>query len=65
MEVLEVPANAYYGNTRRAILNFPLSDLRFGKSFIRAIDQLKLCATEFIEDRYKYQSKALDATCRA
>ena len=35
MGVLNVPANAYYGaNTRRAELNFPISDLRFGRSFI-------------------------------
>jgi fumarate hydratase class II len=47
MGVLEVPADAYYGaNTRRAELNFPISDLRFGRSFIRAIGQVKRCAAE-------------------
>ncbi len=47
MGVLEVPINAYYGaNTRRAELNFPISDLRFGRSFVRAMGQIKLCAAE-------------------
>lgn len=47
MGELQVPADAYYGaNTRRAELNFPISDLRFGRSFIQAIAQIKLCAAE-------------------
>lgn len=47
MGELQVPAGAYYGaNTRRAELNFPISDLRFGRSFIKAIAQIKLCAAE-------------------
>lgn len=47
MGELQVPASAYYGaNTRRAELNFPISDLRFGRSFIRAIGQIKLCAAQ-------------------
>ncbi len=47
MGVLDVPAGAYYGaNTRRAELNFPISDLRFGRSFVRAIGQVKQCAAE-------------------
>ena len=47
MGILDVPANAYYGaNTRRAELNFPISQLRFGRSFIRAIGQVKQCAAE-------------------
>ncbi len=42
MGELAVPSRAYYGaNTRRAELNFPISDLRFGRSFIRAIGQIK------------------------
>ena len=45
MGELEVPANAYYGaNTRRAELNFPISNLRFGRSFITAIGQIKQSA---------------------
>ena len=35
MGELEVPSKALYGgNTRRAQLNFPISNLRFGRSFI-------------------------------
>ncbi len=42
-----VPANAYYGaSTQRAVLNFPLSDLRFPRRFIRALGQIKLCSAQ-------------------
>src|SRR5438105_8424083 len=42
-----VPANAYYGaSTQRAILNFPISDLRFPRQFIRALGQIKQAAAE-------------------
>lgn len=45
MGELEVPANAYYGaNTRRAELNFPISELRLSRSFVKAIGQIKQCA---------------------
>ena len=45
MGELEVPINAYYGgNTRRAELNFPISNLRLGRSFIKAIGQIKQSA---------------------
>ena len=45
MGELEVPSQAYYGgNTRRAELNFPISNLRLGRSFIRAIGQIKQAA---------------------
>ena len=45
MGELEVPSKAYYGgNTRRAELNFPISKLRLGRSFIKAIAQVKLSA---------------------
>jgi fumarate hydratase class II len=45
MGELEVPKNAYYGgNTRRAELNFPISNLRLGRSFIKAIGQIKQSA---------------------
>ncbi|MGH2404183.1 MAG: aspartate ammonia-lyase, partial [bacterium] len=39
---MEVPANAYYGaSTMRAVLNFPISPLRFSRSFIRALALIK------------------------
>lgn len=45
MGELAVPANAYYGvQTARAIDNFPISDLRFSRSFIRAIGLIKWAA---------------------
>ena len=45
MGPVEVPADAYYGaSTRRAELNFPISDLRFPSSFIRSLALIKLAA---------------------
>ena len=45
MGTFEVPADAYYGaNTMRAVVNFPISDLRFPRSFIRAIGEIKKAA---------------------
>ena len=42
-----MPADAYYGaNTMRAVINFPISDLRFPRSFIRALGQIKQAAAE-------------------
>jgi fumarate hydratase class II len=42
MGELPVPANAYYGaQTMRAVQNFPISDLRFPRRFIRAIGLIK------------------------
>jgi fumarate hydratase class II len=42
MGQMEVPADAYYGaQTARAIENFPISDLRFPRAFVRAIGLIK------------------------
>ena len=47
MGEFDVPAAAYYGSTTmRAVLNFPLSDLRFSRSFIEAISNIKLAAAQ-------------------
>lgn len=47
MGEFQVPINAYYGaNTMRAVLNFPISDLRFSRSFIEAIATVKLAAAK-------------------
>ena len=47
MGTMEVPADAYYGaSTMRAVLNFPISDLRFSPSFIRALGLIKLAAAK-------------------
>jgi len=45
MGEMEVPSNALYGaSTMRAVLNFPISGLRFPRNFIRAIGVVKQCA---------------------
>src|SRR5881628_3857164 len=42
MGQMQVPADAYYGaQTARAIENFPISDLRFPREFIRALGLIK------------------------
>jgi fumarate hydratase class II len=42
MGQMQVPADAYYGaQTARAVENFPISDLRFPRPFIRAIGLIK------------------------
>lgn len=47
MGEMQVPADAYYGaSTRRAMLNFPISDLRFPRQFIQALGQIKQSAAK-------------------
>jgi fumarate hydratase class II len=42
MGEVQVPADAYYGaSTQRAVDNFPISDLRFGRRFIWALGLIK------------------------
>jgi fumarate hydratase class II len=42
MGPMQVPASAYYGaQTARAVENFPISDLRFSRRFIRALGLIK------------------------
>jgi fumarate hydratase, class II len=42
MGIMHVPADAYYGaQTARAVENFPISDLRFPRRFIRALGLIK------------------------
>ena len=51
MGPMEVPEEAYYGaSTMRAVLNFPISDLRFSRSFIRALGLIKRSAAETNQD---------------
>ena len=50
MGEMQVPANAYYGaSTQRAVLNFPISDLRFPRQFIQALGQIKQAAAQVNE----------------
>ncbi|MDP2673796.1 MAG: class II fumarate hydratase [Dehalococcoidia bacterium] len=45
MGPMEVPADAYYGaSTQRAVLNFPVSGLRFNRGFIRVLGLIKMAA---------------------
>ena len=47
MGEMRVPASSYYGaSTQRAVLNFPISDLRLQRSFIRALALIKHAAAE-------------------
>ena len=50
MGEMQVPVDAYYGaSTQRAVLNFPISDLRFPRQFIRALGQIKQAAAQVNE----------------
>jgi len=47
MGPMDVPADAYFGaSTQRAVLNFPISDLRLGRPFVRALRSLGNPGTE-------------------
>ena len=47
MGEMEVPGDALYGaSTMRAVLNFPISDLRFPRTFIRALGLVKQAAAK-------------------
>src|SRR5947199_610074 len=47
MGEMKVPVDAYYGaSTARAVENFPISDLRFGRRFIAALGLIKWAAAE-------------------
>ncbi|MFN0072572.1 MAG: class II fumarate hydratase [Chloroflexota bacterium] len=51
MGELEVPEGAYYGaSTMRAVQNFPISDLRFNRNFIRALGLIKRAAALVNQD---------------
>ena len=47
MGEMEVPEDAYFGaSTMRAVLNFPISDLRFPRGFIRSLALIKQAAAQ-------------------
>src|SRR5687767_13444102 len=51
MGELPVPADAYYGaSTQRAVLNFPISALRFPRRLIRALGLIKGAGAEVNRD---------------
>ncbi len=50
MGEMQVPVHAYWGaSTHRAVLNFPISDLRFQRQFVRALGQIKQAAAQVNE----------------
>ena len=47
MGEMQVPSQSLYGaSTQRAVLNFPISDLRYPRRFIKALGQVKLAAAQ-------------------
>ncbi|MBJ7609934.1 MAG: class II fumarate hydratase [Candidatus Dormibacteraeota bacterium] len=62
MGEFEVPEDAYYGATSmRALLNFPISDLRFNRGFIRALGLIKQAAASVNEELGQLDPRLADA----
>jgi fumarate hydratase, class II len=62
MGEMEVPADAYYGaSTQRAALNFPISTLRLGRPFIRALGLIKLDSARVNADLGLLESQIAEA----
>lgn len=66
MGPMEVPENAYYGaSTQRAVLNFPISDLRFSRTFIRSLGIIKLAAAQTNKELQLLDPKTANAIVTA
>ena len=66
MGEMQVPENAYWGaQTQRAVENFPISNLRFPRRFIRAMGMIKLAAAETNMSLKRLDSKMGDAIVKA
>src|SRR5687767_14671580 len=66
MGPMEVPVDAYYGaSTMRAVLNFPISELRLPRRFIRALGQIKAAAARTNADLALLDPTLADAIARA
>src|SRR2546421_8447989 len=66
MGEMQVPADAYYGaSTQRAVLNFPISDLRFPRQFIRALGQIKQAATQVNKELGTIEPQIAEAIIQA
>ncbi|MBS1954033.1 MAG: class II fumarate hydratase [Cyanobacteria bacterium SZAS-4] len=62
MGTMQVPVDAYYGaSTQRAVVNFPISDLRFQRSFIKALALIKFAAAEVNCEFNDLDGKVADA----
>src|SRR5438067_4727714 len=63
---VRVPASALYGaQTQRAVENFPISNLRFPREFIRALGLIKLAAARSNMDLGLLDKKLGEATAQA
>ncbi|HTK05620.1 MAG TPA: class II fumarate hydratase [Ktedonobacteraceae bacterium] len=66
MGEMQVPIDAYYGaSTQRAMLNFPISDLRFSRAFIRALGQIKQAAAQVNAELGTVEPQTTEAIIRA
>lgn len=66
MGEMRVPLHAYYGaSTQRAVLNFPISDLRFPRGFVRALGQIKQAAAQVNARLGTIESHIADAIMQA
>ncbi|MGI9666430.1 MAG: lyase family protein, partial [Acidimicrobiia bacterium] len=66
MGEIQVPDGAYYGaSTQRAVDNFPISNLRFGRSFIWAMGLLKASAAVTNKENGSVDAEIADAITAA
>ena len=63
---MQVPAEAYWGaQTQRAVENFPISDARFGRRFVRALGIVKASAARANRDLGLVDDDVADAIVEA
>ena len=66
MGEMQVPENAMYGaTTARAVENFPISDLRFGRTFLHALGLLKSATAQANKDLGLLDASMADLISRA
>lgn len=66
MGEMPVPGGAYYGaSTARAVINFPVSGLRFPRDFIRALGLIKKCAARVNLELGDLDQRRAEAIVRA
>jgi len=66
MGEMKVPTDAMYGaSTARAVENFPVSDLRFSRTFIKALGRIKQSAAKVNADLDKLDVVASKVICEA
>lgn len=66
MGEMEVPDEALWGaQTQRAVMNFPISDLRFPRSFIKALGLIKKSAAEVNRELGGLEAGVADAVVQA